>query len=131
MVFNENIDKSLYLILKFDWKHRDDIAKLIYDIPMDLIVKIQNLFRENEDGFDSVELCKAVRDNDNITSMYRILVFNNGLRIKLSRWNNQDEWIYDLELCDVNLDEYIGSYFYSSSALLGYRISYTVCYKRN
>lgn len=119
MIFSNDIDKALYLVLANDKKHRGDIAKLIYDMPRDLIVRIQNKLEEiyNDDSLSDVELCKAVRNSDNITSMYRVLVFYNGVRIKLSRWNNQDEWVYDLELCDVNLDEYIGSYFYSETGL--------------
>lgn len=119
MIFSDGIDKTLYLILANDKKNRGDIANLIYNIPKDLIVRIQDKLKEiyDDNSLSNVELCKAVRDSNDITSMYKILVFYNGVRIKLSRWNNQDEWVYDLELCDVNLDEYIGSYFSSETNL--------------
>lgn len=119
MIFSNDIDKTLYLILANDKKNREDIANLIYNIPKDLIVRIQDKLKEiyDDNSLSDIELCKALRDDDGVTSMYKILVFYNGVRIKLSRWNNQDEWVYDLELCDVNLDEYIGSYFCSNSSL--------------
>lgn len=132
MIFNDEIDRSLFLILSFDIRYREQIAKLIYNIPKDLIERIQNVLSDmNNDVSKTVELNKAFRDDDDITSMYKVIASNDSLRIKLSRWNSQyEEDIYDIDLGYVCLDKdfssilfknndllYLGSYFFSSSRL--------------
>lgn len=46
MVFNDNYDKILWLILKYDNSNRERILEFIENIPCEFLIKIQNVIKE-------------------------------------------------------------------------------------
>lgn len=129
MVFGDGFDKSLLLILIADRHNREQIARLVSLIPRELINKIQDELknRKSDNNFKSLEFTKAIRDDNGTTSMFRIKINNNSLRIQLSIWGQNiqnTEEVYDLDLGKIDLEHindsdltYVGSYYFSYSSL--------------
>lgn len=122
MIFDKIIDKNLYLILSSDIKNREDIAKIIYNIPKELLDRINLLLTDNE---LPKQYKIAKYDKDNNMYMYTINIYHNEITIIYNKWyNNQTklEEEYKLTLGRINeIDDYpkyIGNYTSKKSQII-------------
>ena len=110
MIFSKELDKSLYLILKFDKKNRMDIVRLISSFPFDFYNSILNML--NDDTKEKEEF----KDNNSYITLHCLVdkSSNPSLTIRMTDNRLSDE----LELClsSSNLDnEYLGYFLKSIS----------------
>ena len=106
MIFSDEYDRTLRLILLYDKKNRYEIAKLLNCLPLELFENIRigiNKCR-NEENKDDILINKAIRDTDGRTLMFRIKIERDKLRINLSRWINDLEENYEFEIVPLMLD---------------------------
>ena len=106
MIFGDDYDRTLRLILMNDRKNRYEIAKLISSLPDELISDIRIGINEFNAGIlkDEILINKAIKDKDGRTSMYRIKISNGKLLINLCRWINDLEENYEFEMIPLVFD---------------------------
>lgn len=85
MIFNENFDRSLWMIIKNDRKNRDRIVHFIKSIPYELIIMIQEVLVEyNKYRYFSKQVYDSIGDlysfsidsKDDILSITRSIYIN-------------------------------------------------------
>lgn len=113
MIFDVEYDNSLYIILSSDIKNRENIAKIIYNMPKEVLEKIRKCLDENK--YINEYKC-AKRDESNNIYIYVINIIDNEIRIVYNKWSNNLEEMYKLSLCrfkdNINMDYpcYLGNY---------------------
>lgn len=136
MVFNEEFDRALWLVLASDVFNREDIASLVYNIPKELFkcifeqLKMYDVTKDNLD-YSFKNFRKAFRENDGDNCFYNIEMNPEEINIKLNRWGSSGVSLEEtVELClvslsvndllNINLEAstYIGNYSYHSSQFL-------------
>lgn len=130
MIINENLDKVLWLTLASDKKNRMGIANLIYSLPKEIIerIKIELQNKEVDGKLQEIEFSKAIGNFMDGLSLFNVRIYDNNLKIKLSRFNQNgqnSEEIYELDMILLPIDQimdrarediiYIGSYFCSNT----------------
>lgn len=130
MIFNEDFDRSLWLVLASDRYNREDIAKLIYNIPNELLQSIviqlneyNDSSREIDDSYKVMSKLDICANGDNC--FYIIEMNRYEINIRVNCWFSDFDEVYELTLISLsknNLDDvnsrYIGSYTYDNYFLL-------------
>lgn len=116
MIFNIEYDNSLYIILLSDIVNRENISRIIYNIPCELLEKIKFYLDKNEKDIGSKQYKCVKRDKDNNLYMYVINIFDSEIKIIYNKWSNNLEEKYKLSLCPfkdniiMEYPRYLGNY---------------------
>lgn len=127
MIFNNNFDKSLWLILASDKHRRMEIANFLNLIPKDVLDKISYHLKSDMAEDTTIKFNNATRDLLENTYLYKIEMSKKKLTIKYSKWGQSiDETEENFELSLVSLSEdLIKEVGFSDSIYLG------GCYSNN
>lgn len=136
MVFNEEFDRTIWIILASDKDNRFNIAEFIYNMPRELLEKIYNqlkLYSSDNDNkaMKSNDFRKALRDKDGNNYFYTVDMDSQEIKINLKKWNSSSDKLeeniglslYAISIEDLtNIEEdfplYIGNYHYNTSGFL-------------
>ena len=109
MIFNKELDKSLYLILKFDKKNRQNIIRLLSSFPSEFYNNIINMLQSEEEK-------KEFKENYSHISLYCLVDKTNDLILDIKMYDNILRDKLELCLCSSENDkEYLGTFSKSIS----------------
>ena len=111
MIFNENMDKSLFLILKNDKKNRNDIIRLLKFIPNELYSCMVNLLN----SYDEVCPNESIKENndDNIKFKFKYGVVDglDNITLNMEDLSTNEEFELSLSSCNFSEDNIELGYF--------------------
>lgn len=129
MFIRSDFDRTLWFILKYDKKNRNDIVEFIKNIPDDLLKRMcleLNLCPIGDEKYPLKKITKAFRNEYGDTYFYNISLNGCQIIINLSIWNHYDDnyhevrqiTLYPVEmnvLKDISFEYpiYIGDYYHT------------------
>lgn len=102
MIFNKELDQILYLILKKDKKNRNDILKLLNDVPRELYKDVRYAFKTGDHNIITV---KAYYNEENNT-LYRISCTSDETEITIHEYKKYSNKYEESKI--LTISNYLG-----------------------